>query len=83
MMTLIALAISTAYSYSIAVVFIGEGETLFWELATLITIMLLGHWLEMRAVSGGAGRAQRAFKTFTRYGGGYARKTDIRRTARN
>ena len=55
MMTLIALAISTAYFYSIAVVFIGEGETLFWELATLITIMLLGHWLEMRAVSGARG----------------------------
>jgi Cu2+-exporting ATPase len=52
MMTLIALAIITAYVYSVAIVIIGEGETLFWELATLITIMLLGHWLEMRAVSG-------------------------------
>jgi len=52
MMTLIALAISVAYLYSLAVTFLGGGEALFWELATLITIMLLGHWLEMRAVSG-------------------------------
>jgi len=55
MMTLIALAITTAYVYSVAIVILGEGETLFWELATLITIMLLGHWLEMRAVSGAQG----------------------------
>jgi len=52
MMTLISLAISVSYFYSVAVVFLGGGETLFWELATLITIMLFGHWLEMRAVSG-------------------------------
>ena len=55
MMTLIALAISVAYGYSVAIVFLGNGETLFWELATLITIMLLGHWIEMRAVSGAQG----------------------------
>ena len=55
MMTLIAIAISAAYFYSVAVVFLGGKETLFWELATLITIMLLGHWLEMRAVSGAQG----------------------------
>lgn len=55
MMTLIALAISVAYFYSVGVTFIGRGEILFWELATLITIMLLGHWLEMRAVSGAQG----------------------------
>jgi len=52
MMTLIALAISTAYIYSVAVVFFGGGRPIFWELATLITIMLLGHWMEMRAVTG-------------------------------
>lgn len=62
MMTLISLAITTAYVYSVAVVFIGEGETLFWELATLITIMLLGHWLEMRAVSGARGALQELSK---------------------
>lgn len=52
MMTLIALAITTAYLYSVVQVAIGGEETLFWELTTLIVIMLLGHWLEMRAVQG-------------------------------
>lgn len=50
MMTLIAMAISVAYLYSAAVVFGLEGHDFFWELATLIDIMLLGHWIEMRAV---------------------------------
>ncbi len=52
MMTLIAVAITTAYLYSSAVVFGLMGEVFFWELATLIDIMLLGHWLEMRSVMG-------------------------------
>jgi len=52
MMTLIALAISVAYLYSSAVVFGLEGKFFFWELATLIVIMLLGHWIEMRSVMG-------------------------------
>jgi len=52
MMTLIALAISTAYIYSSVVVFGLPGSIFFWELATLIDIMLLGHWIEMRAVMG-------------------------------
>jgi len=51
MMTLVALAISTAYFYSVAVTFgLVEGMPFYWELATLVTIMLLGHWMEMRAV---------------------------------
>ena len=50
MMTLIALAISVAYFYSGAVVFGVQGEVFFWELATLIDIMLLGHWIEMKSV---------------------------------
>ena len=54
MMTLIGIAISAAYMWSIYAVFAGA-ETLFWELTTLITIMLLGHWIEMRAVSGAQG----------------------------
>jgi len=54
MMTLIALAVSAAYLWSVYAVFAGA-EALFWELTTLITIMLLGHWLEMRAVSGAQG----------------------------
>lgn len=52
MMTLIAVAIATAYVYSSIVVFGLEGKVLFWELATLIDIMLLGHWIEMRSVMG-------------------------------
>jgi P-type Cu2+ transporter len=52
MMTLIALAISVAYFYSSAVVFGLGGKTFFWELASLIVIMLLGHWIEMKAVMG-------------------------------
>lgn len=50
MMTLIAVAISTAYVYSSAVVFGLSGSVFFWELATLIDVMLLGHWLEMRSI---------------------------------
>lgn len=49
MMTLVAIAISVAYFYSSAVVFGLQGMDFFWELATLIVIMLLGHWLEMRS----------------------------------
>ncbi|MBN8833697.1 MAG: copper-translocating P-type ATPase [Niastella sp. SCN 39-18] len=49
MMTLVALAISVAFIYSVAVVFGLPGMDFFWELATLIDIMLLGHWLEMRS----------------------------------
>ena len=69
MMTLIALAISVAYVYSIGIVITrgarvaqGEDQTIFWELATLIVIMLLGHWLEARAVSG----AQNALKELSK-----------------
>lgn len=52
MMTLIAIAISVAYLYSSAVVFGLAGKVFFWELATLIDIMLLGHWIEMKSVMG-------------------------------
>lgn len=52
MMTLIAMAISVAYFYSSATVFGLKGMDFFWELATLIVIMLLGHWLEMKSVLG-------------------------------
>ncbi|MBI2623153.1 MAG: heavy metal translocating P-type ATPase [Candidatus Liptonbacteria bacterium] len=54
MMTLIGVAVSAAYLWSVYAVFAGA-EALFWELTTLITIMLLGHWLEMRAVKGAQG----------------------------
>ena len=51
MMTLIAMAISVAFLYSAATVLGLEGSDFFWELATLIDIMLLGHWIEMRSVA--------------------------------
>ena len=52
MLFLIGFAISVAYIYSIAVVFGLKGMDFFWELATLILIMLLGHWIEMKSVAG-------------------------------
>ena len=50
MMTLISLAISVAFLFSLAVTFGFPGSDLWWELATLVTIMVLGHWVEMRSV---------------------------------
>lgn len=55
MMTLISLAIIVAYSYSLVTLFLPLGDPLFWEMTTLITVMLLGHWIEMRAVSATSG----------------------------
>ncbi|HET6846883.1 MAG TPA: hypothetical protein VFH29_08600, partial [Anaerolineales bacterium] len=55
MMTLISLAISVALIYSLAAQVLGLGEGFFWELVTLIDIMLLGHWLEMRSVRQASG----------------------------
>jgi Cu2+-exporting ATPase len=55
MMTLIALAITSAYLYSIGMVITGTGMTLFWELSTLVGVMLIGHWIEMKAVKGAQG----------------------------
>ena len=52
MMFLIGFAITVAYAYSVAVVFGLKGMDFFWELATLILIMLLGHWIEMKSVAG-------------------------------
>src|SRR5918994_328011 len=56
MMTLVSVGITAAYLYSVATTFWVEGEGFYWELATLVDIMLLGHWIEMRAV----GRAEGA-----------------------
>jgi len=55
MMTLISLAITVAFLYSLAAQILGLGEGFFWELVTLIDIMLLGHWLEMRSVRQASG----------------------------
>jgi Cu2+-exporting ATPase len=62
MMTLVSLAISAAYFYSSFVVFGFPGATFFWEFATLVDIMLLGHYLEMRSVMG----ASRALEELSR-----------------
>ena len=66
MMTLIGLAISVAYLYSSAVVFGVEGEVFFWELATLIDVMLLGHWIEMKATSGASNAVESLVSFFPR-----------------
>ena len=58
MMTLISLAISVAFVFSLAVTIGFPGSDLWWELATLVTIMVLGHWIEMRSIS----QAQGALK---------------------
>jgi P-type Cu2+ transporter len=52
MMFLIGFAITVAYTYSVAIVFGLQGMDFFWELATLILIMLLGHWVEMKSIAG-------------------------------
>jgi len=62
MMTLIALAISAAYLYSVFATFAGNAHTLFWELTTLVTVMLLGHLMEMRAVQGAQSALQELSK---------------------
>lgn len=55
MMTLISLAIIVAFAYSLFAFFSGSGMTFFWELVTLIVVMLLGHWMEMRSVRQASG----------------------------
>ena len=55
MMTLISLAITVAFVFSLAVTLGYPGEALWWELASLTTIMLLGHWIEMRSISQASG----------------------------
>ena len=55
MMTLISLAIGVAFVYSMAALFLPTGTTFFWELVTLIDVMLLGHWIEMRSVRQASG----------------------------
>lgn len=70
MMTLISLAITTAYAYSLGIFLFASSDAMadsgamdfFWELATLITVMLLGHWIELRSVS----QAQGALKALAK-----------------
>jgi Cu2+-exporting ATPase len=62
MMTLIALAIGVAFVFSLAVTLGFPGTDLWWELATLVTIMVLGHWIEMRSISQAQGALQELAK---------------------
>ena len=62
MMTLVALAVTVAFVYSVAVVLGLEGNLFFWETATLVDLMLVGHWIEMRSVMG----ASRALEELAR-----------------
>ncbi len=55
MMTLISLAITVAFVYSVFSLFLPDAEAFFWEMATLIVIMLLGHWIEMRSIRQASG----------------------------
>jgi Cu2+-exporting ATPase len=73
MMTLIAVAISVAFFYSAAVTFGFRGESFYWEVVTLIDVMLLGHWLEMRSVMG----ASRALEELVRLLPDAALKLDV------
>ena len=73
MMTLIALAISAAYFFSAATTFGFPGEPFYWELVTLVAIMLLGHWVEMRSIMG----ASRALEELVRLLPDSATKIDI------
>ena len=62
MMTLISLAIIVAYTYSVINVFLLQGMDFFWDLSTLIVIMLLGHWIEMNSVANAQGALQELAK---------------------
>src|ERR1700682_378312 len=62
MMTLISLAIVVAFGFSLAVTFGVPGMDLWWELSTLITIMILGHWIEMRSIAQAQGALQELAK---------------------
>jgi len=55
MMTLVSLAILAGYSFSVAATFLFEGESLWWEISTLVLVFLFGHWVEMKAVIGTSG----------------------------
>lgn len=55
MMTLVSLAVLAGYAFSVAATFLFEGESLYWEISTLVLVFLFGHWMEMRAVRGASG----------------------------
>src|SRR3989344_1186309 len=55
MMTLVSFAVLSGYAFSIAATFLFKGESLYWEISTLVSAFLLGHWIELRAVRGATG----------------------------
>lgn len=55
MMTLVSLAVLAGYAFSVAATFLFPGESLYWEISTLVLAFLLGHWIEIRAVRGATG----------------------------
>src|SRR3989344_5959055 len=55
MMTLVSFAVLAGYFFSVAATFLFEGESLYWEISTLVLAFLFGHWMEMRAVRGATG----------------------------
>jgi len=82
MMTLISLAISVAFVFSVAISFGASGMPLWWELSSLVTIMLLGHWMEMRSISQAEGALNELAKllpnTATRIVDGHTQDVPIR-----
>jgi Cu2+-exporting ATPase len=68
MMTLISLAISVAFVFSLAVTMGYPGDALWWELATLVTIMLLGHWIEMRSIFQASGALRELARAAAEHG---------------
>ncbi|MBI2622227.1 cadmium-translocating P-type ATPase [Candidatus Microgenomates bacterium] len=62
MMTLVSLAVLAGYFFSVAATFLFPGESLYWEISTLVLAFLLGHWIEMRAVRGASGALQELAK---------------------
>ena len=79
MMALISLAITVAFVFSMATVFVLEGEAFFWELVTLIDVMLLGHWIENAQCAPGIGRARQAGTASPRQGGTSGRRRQDRK----
>lgn len=62
MMTLVSLAITAGYSFSVAATFIFQGVSLWWEISTLVSVFLFGHWVEMKAVLGTGGALKELVK---------------------
>jgi P-type Cu2+ transporter len=76
MMTLVTVAITASYIYSIATVFGLKGEPFWWELSTLISVMLFGHWLEMSATEDASNSLAKLAELLPKFAHRYINKTD-------